>query len=135
MQYLPAQIGAVVTTTLGAMATMLAAIGIYGLVSFTVAQRTREIGIRKAVGAHTRDIVRLVVAGSLIRVGAGLAGGLLLGGLTARAFQGFIVGVSPFDAVALATTALTVIGAAAGASVIPALRATRVDPVAALRAE
>ena len=63
---LPARIGAVVTTTLGAMATMLAAIGIYGLVSFTVAQRTKEIGIRKAVGAQTRDIMRLVVASSLV---------------------------------------------------------------------
>ena len=76
------------------MATMLAAIGIYGLVSFTVAQRTREIGIRKAVGAHTRDIVRLVRRGQPHPCVPRLAGGLFLGGLVSRAFQGFIVGVS-----------------------------------------
>src|SRR4029453_9902757 len=132
---LPAQIGAVLTTALGAIAVLLAAVGIYGLVSFTVAQRMREIGIRKAVGAQTRDVVKFVLTGSLFRVGAGLAGGLLLGGLAARAFSGFVVGVSTFDAVSSATVAVVVMTSAAVASVIPTLRATRVDPIVTLRAE
>jgi predicted permease len=132
---LPAQIGAVLTTALGVIAVLMAAVGIYGLVSFTVAQRMREIGIRKAVGAQTRDVVKFVLTGSLFRVGAGLAGGLLLGGLAARAFSGFVVGVSTFDAVSSATVAVVVMTSAAVASVIPTLRATRVDPIVTLRAE
>ena len=93
----PAQVGAVLTSGFGALGTLLAMMGIYGLVAFTVAQRTRELGIRKAVGATTRDIVRLVVSGSAAPVGIGLVAGLGLGTLGAAALGSFIVGVSPVD--------------------------------------
>ena len=89
----PAQVGAALTSGFGALGTLLAMMGIYGLVAFTVAQRTRELGIRKAVGATTADIVRLVVSGSAVPVGIGLVSGLGLGTLGAARSAGFIVGV------------------------------------------
>ena len=112
LRTLPAQIGAVVTTTLGAMATMLAAIDIYGPCR-SRSPSAKEIGIRKAVGAHTRDIMRLVVASSLIRVGARLAVGLLLGGLTARALQGLSSVSRHLTPSRCGSAAVTMIGVAA----------------------
>jgi putative ABC transport system permease protein len=132
---LPAQVGATLTGAFGALAALLAMMGIYGLVSLTVAQRTREIGIRKAIGASTADIVRLVVRTSRRQVAIGLALGAILGSLGARLLGGFIVGVSPLDPVTLAGTAALVIGTAAAASALPAARAARVDPLRVLKTE
>ena len=131
----PAQTGAVVTSGFGALGALLAMMGIYGLVAFTVAQRTREIGVRKAVGATTRDIVTLVVSGSARPVGIGLAAGLASGILGALALRSFIVGVSPVDPLTITGTAVIVLGTTLAASALPALRAARVDPLAALKAE
>jgi putative ABC transport system permease protein len=132
---LPAQVGATLTGAFGALAAMLAMMGIYGLVSLTVAQRTREIGIRKAIGASTADIVRLVLRTSRRQVAIGLALGAIFGSLGARLLGGFIVGVSPLDPVTLAGTAALVIGTAAAASALPAARAARVDPLRVLKSE
>jgi putative ABC transport system permease protein len=132
---LPAQVGAVLTGAFGALAAMLAMMGVYGLVSLMVAQRTREIGIRKAIGAGTIDVVRLVVRGSVTLVTVGLTLGTLLGVLGARALGGFIVGVSPMDPLTISVTAMLVIGTAVLASAVPALRAARVDPLRTLRSE
>lgn len=132
---IPAQAGAAVTTAFGALGAFLAMMGIYGLVAFTVAQRTREIGIRKAVGATTRDIVTLVVSGSAIPVGIGLVAGLVIGTLGAVALRSFIVGVSPVDPLTLTGTVLLVVGSTLAASALPALRAARVDPLKALKIE
>ena len=131
----PAQAGAALTSGFGALGALLAMMGIYGLVAFTVAQRTREIGIRKAVGASTRDIVLLIVSGSATPVGIGLAAGLGLGMLGAVALGSFIVGVSPVDPLTIAVTTVLVVGSTLAASTLPALRASRVDPLKALKAE
>jgi predicted permease len=131
----PAQTGAVVTSGFGALGALLAMMGIYGLVAFTVAQRTREIGVRKAVGATTRDIVTLVVSGSARPVGIGLAAGLASGILGALALRSFIVGVSPVDPLTITGTAVIVLGTTLAASALPALRAARVDPLRALKIE
>ena len=130
---LPARVGASATAVLGSLAVFLAAIGIYGLISFAVVQRIREIGTRKALGAQTWDLVRLVVAdvsrltvtGLVCGLGAGLLGGLAL--------RGFIFGVSPFDAVTFVATGTIVVASALLASAVPALAAARVDPMTTLR--
>ncbi len=131
----PAQVGATLTGAFGALAAVLATMGLYGLVSLTVAQRTREIGIRKAIGARTVDVVQLVVRGSLTLVTSGLAIGIFFGVLGARALGGFIVGVSPIDPVTISVTAILVLGTVVLASALPALRAARVDPVRTLKTE
>jgi len=132
---LPAQVGAMLTGAFGMLAAVLATMGIYGLVSITVAQRTREIGIRKAVGARTFDVVRLVVRGGVTLVAIGLAIGTLGGALGARALGGFIVGVSPLDPLTISATAALVVGTVVLASALPALRAARIDPVRTLKIE
>ena len=130
---LPARVGAAATTALAALAMFLSALGIYGLVSFAVVQRTREIGVRKALGAQTKDIVSLVVGGTARLTMTGLVGGLGAGVLGGLALRGLIFGVSPVDAVALVGTAAVVLAAALGASVLPAIAAARVDPMITLR--
>ncbi|HEX5436743.1 MAG TPA: ABC transporter permease [Gemmatimonadaceae bacterium] len=117
------------------LALMLAAVGLYGVISYSVAQRTQELGIRAALGAGRSDLVRLVMrqgaglvlAGLVVGVGAALATGRLL------ASQLF--GVGPSDPVTFAVVALLLAGVACLATVVPALRATRVDPAVTLRAE
>jgi predicted permease len=131
----PAQIGAALTAACGVLAALLAMIGIYGLVTLTVAQRTREIGIRKAIGARTVDIVRLVVRGSVGPAAIGFGLGALLGSLGAFALGGFIVGVSPIDPITIVLTAAIVLSTAIAASALPALRAARVDALLTLKAE
>ena len=133
LSLLPARVGAAATAVIGCTAMLLAVVGIYALVSFSVAQRYREIGIRRAVGASSGSIARLIVGGSLWRVGAGLLPGLVIGALGAAAFAGFIVGVSPFDLPTLASIAAVILLAATAASALPAYRASRVDPLQALR--
>jgi putative ABC transport system permease protein len=131
----PAQVGAALTAACGVLAALLAMMGIYGLVALSVAQRTREIGIRKAIGARTTDIVRVVVGGSIGPVAIGYALGALFGSLGAFALGGFIVGVSPIDPITIVVTGAVVLATAVAASAIPALRASRVDPLVALRTE
>lgn len=129
----PAQIGAAATGIFGVLAVALAAFGVYGLVSFTVIQRTREIGIRRAVGATTGDVVRLIVRQHARLVAVGVAAGLLAGTLGATLLRSFLTGVGPADPLSSVTAVAIVAGAALLATMVPALRATRVDPIAALR--
>ena len=109
--------------------------GIYGLVAFSVSQRQREIGVRKAIGANTADIVRLMAGATAKPVAAGLLGGLVLGLLGARGLSSFIVGVSAYDPLTIAGALTLVLAATAAASTIPALRAARVDALRALKLE
>jgi putative ABC transport system permease protein len=115
------------------VALALACIGIFGVVSYGVARRTREFGIRMAMGAIRRDIVRLVLRGSgapvLIGAAAGLAGAVALGTL----FRGLLFGVASFDPLVLAGVALLLGGVAVISALLPALRASRVDPAVSLR--
>jgi putative ABC transport system permease protein len=130
---LPARIGATVTGIFAAIAVALAACGVYALVSFSVVQRTREIGVRRAIGATDADIVRLI----LRQHGSLTALGLVIGGLTgargATLLGAFLAGVGPADPLALVAAAAVVGGSALAASTLPAFRATRVDPMVALR--
>jgi len=119
----------------GAMGLVLGALGIYGVLAYLVTQRTREIGVRLALGARPRDVLRMV-AGRGLRLAAlgvafGLAGALLL----TRLMRGVLYGVTPNDPLTFVLVAFGLLGVAALASWLPALRATRVDPLEALRAE
>jgi predicted permease len=130
---LPARVGAAATTAFGVVAMLLSALGIYGLVSFAVVQRTREIGIRKALGAQTTDVIYTVVGGIARLTISGLAGGLVVGVLGGMALRGFIFGVSPFDGATLVGAAAVVLASALLASALPAIAAARVDPMIPLR--
>ena len=130
---LPARIGAAATAAFGVLAIFLSALGVYGLISFAVVQRTREIGVRKALGATTTDIVRVIVGGSARLTVTGLACGLGAGLLGGLALRGFIFGVSPFDMITFVGAAVVVMAAALLASAVPAMAAARVDPMITLR--
>jgi putative ABC transport system permease protein len=119
----------------GAVALALAAVGVYGVVAYSVARRTREIGIRMAMGAQRRDVLGLVVRRAAALTAAGLAVGLVgtaaLGGLLA----GLVYGLSPSDPPTLAGVVLLLAAVALGASWLPARRAARLDPLTAIRHE
>jgi putative ABC transport system permease protein len=126
---------AVVLGIFAAVAVVLAAIGIYGVLAFVVTHRTREIGIRMALGARPAAVVSLVVRQSAVQIVIGVAAGIAGAALLSRYLEGLLFGVTPLDrftyGVAGATFALVALIAAYG----PARRATQVDPLVALRAE
>lgn len=119
----------------GGLAIVLAAIGMYGVVAYAVAQRTREIGIRMAIGARKADVLWMVLGRSLRLTALGIAIGLALSAVSTRLLAAFLYGVSPWDGVAFAGAALAWLGIATLASFVPARRAAQVDPAAALRWE
>jgi len=131
----PERLTAALATLFGFFATLLAAVGIYGLLAFAVEQRRREIGIRMALGARASDIGRMLglQAGAMVAGGVilGLAGALLAG----RWVRALLYGVAPADSLSLASAALLVALVSAAATAIPAMRATRVQPASALRQE
>ncbi len=117
-----------------AIALTLAAAGIYGVMAHLVALRTSEIGVRMTLGARPADVLSLVMTEGLVQAVAGLAIGLAGGVLLMRSFQTMLFGVQPADPITLAAVALILLGTAVAACLIPARRAMRVDPIAALRA-
>jgi putative ABC transport system permease protein len=118
-----------------ALALLLAAVGIYGVVAYAVSSRTPEIGLRMALGAQRRDVVRMVLGEGLRLVGTGLALGLGLAVLTGRAVASLLFETAPTDPLTLTVVALFLMLVALTATVLPARRASRIDPVTALRAE
>jgi predicted permease len=126
---------AVLLTVLGAVALALALMGIYGLMAFLVNRRTREIGIRMALGAGRRDVLAMIVRHGLALACAGLGVGLVVALGVTRLLSGFLLGVDSGDPLTFAAAAILLAGAAAGACWIPARRASRVDPMIALRAD
>jgi ABC-type antimicrobial peptide transport system permease subunit len=132
---LPARIGAALLGAFGSLALLLATVGIYGVASFAVARRTREIGIRAALGAQRRDVLRMVVGESMRRVGIGLGAGLLGALGLARVLASQLYGVGAVDPVTFIGTPLILGTVALLASWVPARRAANVDPLVALRSE
>jgi ABC-type antimicrobial peptide transport system permease subunit len=116
-------------------ALTLAAVGIYGVVAYAVAQRRRELGIRMALGAKAADIVRLVVRQGAVLAGAGAAIGLAGAMVATSALRGLLFEVTPTDPPTLTAGTITLVGVAMLASYLPARRASRLDPVEALRHE
>ena len=117
------------------VAFLLAAIGIHGVLSFAVSQRTAEIGVRIALGAQRRDILTMIARQGGALVAMGLLPGLLLASLAGRSLQALLVGVTPIDPLTFgAVTTLVILMAAAG-TLLPAFRAVRIDPIRAIRAD
>jgi ABC-type antimicrobial peptide transport system permease subunit len=124
------------TTLLNAFvvcALLLAALGIYGVLPYTVTQRTCEVGLRTALGAETGRTIGLVVGNSMLLISVGVATGLVAATLLARSMAGVLFGISPFDPVSFTVAAVVLIGVGLAASLIPARRAALVDPMVALR--
>jgi ABC-type antimicrobial peptide transport system permease subunit len=119
----------------GGLAVVLAGIGLYGVVAATVNQRTREVGIRVALGANHRSVIGMVMKEALWLVGIGAGIGVLLGAAAAFPMRGALHGVSPADPQTFLGVIAVLVGVAVIASGLPARRAVRLDPVAALRSE
>ena len=118
-----------------AAALLLAALGIYGVLSYSVTQRTREIGLRMALGANATETLGLVTRHSVLLIIAGVGVGLVVAMLLARSMAGILYGVSAFDLTAFGVAALVLVSAGLSASLVPARRAVRIDPMIALREE
>lgn len=129
------RVGAELLGTFGLMALVLAAIGTYGVMSYSVSQRSQEIGIRMTLGAQPKDVMRLIMGGGLAMVCTGVAAGLVISSLLARSMSTLLYGIGAFDAPSFLLTAALLIGVAMAACFVPARRAMRVDPIVALRYE
>jgi ABC-type antimicrobial peptide transport system permease subunit len=126
---------ALISTTFGGLAALLAAIGLYGVVAYSVGRRSQEIGVRMALGALPSGVLRLVMSETLALTGAGILCGLPAALLATRLLGGFLYGVKAGDPTVLAASVGLLVAAAAIAGFIPARRAARIDPATALRNE
>lgn len=133
--YRPWRLGATLFTAFGLLALLVALVGIYSTVSYTVGQRTHEFGVRIALGARMRDVVNHVLAEGLRVVAIGVAAGILLAMAAGRLVRSLLFGVEASDLSAMLLASCTLLLVAAAAALIPAWRAARVDPVTALRAD
>ena len=129
------RIFAVLAVSLGLLALSLAAVGLYGVMAYSVAQRTREIGIRVALGAQPRDVLGIVFSQGMRLVGIGVALGAAGGAAVSRVLRRLFFGLSPFDPIAYVSMSMFLVAVALLACYLPARRATKVDPLTALRHE
>jgi ABC-type antimicrobial peptide transport system permease subunit len=131
----PARVAATVLGTFGLVALTLAAIGIYGVTSYSVSQRTREIGIRMALGAQTKDVLKLIVKNGMTLTAIGVAIGLAGAAIATRLITSLLFGVTPTYIGTFVIVSGLLAGVALFACYLPARRAARVDPLVALRYE
>jgi len=131
----PDRAAALVTTTLGSLGFLLTAAGLFGVLQFAVNRRTREIGVRMALGADRREVRWMILRESLRTIAWGLVLGLVLLAMAARFFKSAVLDVSPLDPWTYGISAAAAVLVALAAAWLPALRATKIDPVEALRAE
>ena len=124
-----------VSIAFGALALLLLSIGLYGVLSYSVLRRTREIGLRMALGARRRHVVGGVVGETLRLVGAGIVGGVVLTFMVTRFLQHYLFGVGPTDAIAVGEAVALMLLVAITAAAWPARRAAGIDPMVALRTE
>jgi ABC-type antimicrobial peptide transport system permease subunit len=129
------EMGAVLLSGFGLLALLLATIGIAGVVTYTVRQQRRDIGIRMALGAESGSVVRQVARGLTVPVGLGLLVGVVGASLLTRTFESFLFGVSPTDVGTYATVTGVLLLIATVAAVIPARKATTIDPIEVLKVE
>jgi macrolide transport system ATP-binding/permease protein len=129
------RIGAIGSTILGILGLLMAAVGIYGMVGFAVSQRTHEVGIRMALGAHANEVLALVLRESMRPVMIGIAAGLVAAAALSRVLVSLLFGLSTFDPITFAGVATFLLAVALVAGYMPARRATKVDPMEALRYE
>jgi putative ABC transport system permease protein len=132
-QRLPAEAGAIVAAVLGTLALVLACVGIYGVISYTVSQRTHEIGVRMALGASAHDVIRLVLRQGMKLVGVGTAVGICAAAPVANVLRFVLYGVNPLDAWTFLAVPALLCAIALTAMSAPVLRAARVQPTATLR--
>jgi predicted permease len=133
--FLAFELGATVTSVFGVAGVLLAAIGLYGMIAGRVTQRTQEFGVRIALGANRNAILRDVLGRALRLAAIGIAGGAVLAALAAQGLRTLLLDISPFDPLTYGVVSASLIGVCLLASFFPARRATRVDPIVALRAE
>jgi putative ABC transport system permease protein len=122
-------------TAFAGLALFMAALGVYGLLSFVVTSRTRELGVRAAMGAQRRDLVSLIARDSAVWVACGLVAGIALAMIVSRSMGSLIYGVEPLDWISLASSSSMLATVAGLAALLPVWRATRVNPMTVLRAE
>jgi predicted permease len=132
---LPHRMGAWVISAFGTLALLLASIGLFGIVSYAVSTREREVGIRMAMGADAGRVMRLMMGGGLQLVAIGVALGLVLSAAAARVLSGVLYGVNATDPMAFVVAPLVLLGVAVAAAWVPARRVTRISPVRAIRSE
>jgi putative ABC transport system permease protein len=131
----PVRMGTALLLVFGILALGLAAVGVYGVIAYTVSQRTREIGLRIALGARSADVLHMVMWQSMKVVLVGVALGLLGAALLASALGSWLYGVSTIDPIAFLGTAAILLAVALLANYIPARRGARIDPMTALRSD
>jgi len=132
---LPQRVAAIVTGGLGVAGLLLASLGLYGLIAYAVHLRSREIGVRMALGARGSDVVRLMLSGGLRLALAGVAVGLVAASLASRVLAAYLLSVSPFDPRAFAAASGLFLAVVLLASWLPARRAASTDPLVVLRSE
>jgi putative ABC transport system permease protein len=133
--FVVSRVGGLLSSIVGAVGLLLACLGVYGMVSFSVVQRTREIGIRMALGAQGAQVLGLVLREGFQPILAGMVIGVVASAGVSRLLAATLFGLNPLDAVSFSSVSLLLGSIALLATYLPARRATRVDPMVALRYE